>query len=75
MLERPPAARRRAARAARDRAYRRRRDACRIMVPVELGGEELEMLLRLGYLLEEHAADRAAIGRAAAHALAVAARS
>ena len=75
MLHRPHSPSRAELKAARDRRHRKRQRACRIMVPVELGGDELEMLLRLGYLLEEHAADRAAIGRAAAHALAVAARS
>jgi hypothetical protein len=60
---------------ARDARHRARLRACRIVVPVELGAEELELLLRLGYLTERDAADRAAIGRAAAHALAVAARS
>jgi hypothetical protein len=64
MLERPPAARRRELKAARDRRLRERQRACKVCVSVEVGEELLGLILRLGWLHEHDAADRGAIGRA-----------
>jgi hypothetical protein len=77
MLDDNRHSRRRAAelRALRDRAYRRRRDACRICVRVELGADELELLLRTGWLLEGDAADAQEIGRAVSAMLSASSRS
>jgi hypothetical protein len=66
MLDRPPkvlAQRRRQAR------YTRRQRAGRAVYPVELGADDLDILVDCGVLPEARAGDRAAVGRAIAAAL------
>jgi hypothetical protein len=70
---RPPAELRRRARD-RARAYRRRIKGCRVMVPVEVGPEALDLLLRTGWLLEVDVCDRRKVGEAIACMLADAAK-
>jgi hypothetical protein len=69
--------RRRAARELRrdrDRRYRQRRDACRIVVPVEIGAEALDLLIATRWLSEADSADARRIGEAIASMLAASAR-
>jgi hypothetical protein len=78
MLHRPPDRRRRAANA-RQQRWRRRAEACRIVVAVEVDERVLELLMApgpqgTGWLAERDAADRAAIGRALQRMLDEAAR-
>jgi hypothetical protein len=70
---RPSAELRRPARD-RARAYRRRIKGCRVMVPVEVGPEVVDLALRTGWLLEADACDRRKVGEAIACMLADAAK-
>jgi hypothetical protein len=56
--------------AARQARYMRRARAGRACVSVEIGADELDALVALGWLAEAQAADRVAVGRAIAAALA-----
>jgi hypothetical protein len=71
MLERPD--RRRAA-SARQRRYRRRACAGRIMVKIEVNAAVVELLIKTQWLTESDADDRAAIGSALERMLAYSAR-
>ena len=80
MLDRscqPPRQRRQAARERRTRVqrnWRHRQAQGRIMVPVEVGAEILDLLVRLGWLDAALADDRAEIGKAIGAMIADAAR-
>jgi hypothetical protein len=58
----------------RHRRFRARRRAGRAIYAVELGGEELDLLIRTGWLLESEACDRTAVGAALTRMLTDAAR-
>ena len=58
----------------RHRRFRQRRAAGRAVYQVELGGEELEFLIRTHWLLEGEACDRDAVGAGITRMLADAAR-
>jgi hypothetical protein len=62
--------------APRDRhhRFRQRRRAGRAVYQVELGGEELDFLVRLHWLTEAEAGDRGAVGRAIGAMIAASAR-
>jgi hypothetical protein len=65
MLQRPPKAdRRRSAASARQARYRARSRNGRVVVSVEVDERLLDLLVRLRWLREAAAGDRAAIGRA-----------
>jgi hypothetical protein len=66
--------RRAALRKERDARYRARRDACRIVVPVEIGGEALDLLLSTRWLSEADSADAKKIGAAISAMLSASAR-
>jgi hypothetical protein len=74
MLDDARQRRRQAAKAARDRRLRARRKACRIVVPVEVDGDVLTLLVQTGWLVEADAASREKIGEAITAALAASAR-
>jgi len=65
---RPPA--RSSRRSAAQRAYRARQRAGRIVAPVEVGADVVDLLVRLGWLAEHEADDKVAIGKAIAAMLA-----
>jgi hypothetical protein len=69
MLQRP-----RNHRAERSRRYRARVRACRIIVPVEIGHETLDLLIATRWLRETDAADARRIGEAISAMLAASAR-
>jgi len=80
-LQRPPPARQPrlksepcSARARWQRAWRRRRAAGVMVVPVEIDAAVLDLLITTGWLAELEAGDKAAIGRAIAAMLKDAAR-
>ena len=74
MLERSTHSRRRAEfRRLRDQRLRDRRKAGRIVVPVEIDGEVLTLLIRTRWLLERDSTDARAIGEAIGAALAASA--
>jgi hypothetical protein len=58
----------------RHRRFRARQRAGRAIYAVELGAEELDFLIRTGWLLESEACDRDAVGAALSRMLADAAR-
>ena len=58
----------------RHRRFRARRRAGKAIYAVELGGEELEFLIRTRWLQEAEACDRDAVGAALSRMLADAAR-
>jgi hypothetical protein len=58
----------------RHRRFRARRRAGKAVYQVELGGEELDLLIRTGWLLDGEACDRDAVGAALTRMLADAAR-
>ena len=64
MLDRPTTGARAPPRRDRWRVYRQRQRDGVISVPVDVGPEVLELLLRTGWLAEEHVADRHAIALA-----------
>jgi hypothetical protein len=65
---------RRSSSAVRSRAYRQRQRAGRIVAPVPVDADVIELLLRLGWISEADASDRRAIGAAIATMLADTAR-
>lgn len=62
--------------APRDRhfRFRQRRKASKAVAPIEFDGAVLDWLVRLGWLLESEACDRAAVGSAVSRMLAASAR-
>jgi hypothetical protein len=69
MLQRPHSPSRAELKAARDQRHRQRLRAGKAVVALEIDGDVLGLLVRLGYLLERDASDREKIGEAAARAL------
>jgi hypothetical protein len=69
MLQRPYN-RRAELRRLRDRRLRARRKAGKVVVPVELGGDELGFLIQTRWLAERDAGDARAIGEAIGRMLA-----
>jgi len=58
----------------RHKRHRARAKAGRAVYAVELGGEELEFLIRTAWLLESEACDRRLVGAAVSRLLAASAR-
>jgi hypothetical protein len=58
----------------RHRRFRQRRAAGRAVYQVELGGEELDLLIRTGWLTEAELCDRLVVGAALSRMIADAAR-
>jgi hypothetical protein len=59
----------------RDQRYRERVKLCRIVVPVEIGGEALDLLISTRWLREADSADAQKIGRAISAMLSASSRS